>query len=77
MKKKDKKAPLSHISGVRKLKHTNSFTGTVAKYGVETSNEAELTSVSIYDIYIIKTYKSLPSLFIQDFNYLLYLTVYE
>ena len=56
MKKKDKKAPLSHISGVRKLKHTNSFTGTVAKYGVETSNEAELTSVSIYDIYIIKTY---------------------
>lgn len=41
-KKREKKAPMSQITGVRKLKHTNSFTGVVPKYGVEANNEEEL-----------------------------------
>lgn len=45
-KSRDKKAPMSQISGVRKLKHTNSFTGAVPKFGIETVHEDELISVS-------------------------------
>ena len=47
-KKEGKKAPMSQIVGVRKLKHTNSFTGVVPKYGVEPTDEAELTNVSYF-----------------------------
>ena len=46
--KKNKKTPMSQIVGVRKLKHTNSFTGVVPKYGVEATNEEELTKVKGY-----------------------------
>ena len=47
VKEKDgKKALMSQISGVRKLKHTNSFTGVVPKWGVEAKNEEELGNVS-------------------------------
>ena len=46
-KKKDKKTtPMSQISGVRKLKHTNSFTGMLPRYGVECANEEDLNKVS-------------------------------
>ncbi|PVD23029.1 hypothetical protein C0Q70_16290 [Pomacea canaliculata] len=38
----EKNRPMSEISGVRKLKHTNSFTGIVPKYGVETPHMEEL-----------------------------------
>lgn len=38
----EKNRPMSQISGVRKLKHTNSFTGIVPKYGVETPHMEEL-----------------------------------
>ncbi|KAK6180169.1 cAMP-specific 3',5'-cyclic phosphodiesterase 4D isoform X2 [Patella vulgata] len=34
--------PMSQISGVRKLKHANSFTGIVPRYGVETPHPQEL-----------------------------------
>jgi cAMP-specific phosphodiesterase 4 len=44
-KSRDKKAPMSHISGVRRLKHTNSFSAAVPKYGIESPNEEELSSV--------------------------------
>ncbi|KAL3867914.1 hypothetical protein ACJMK2_040758 [Sinanodonta woodiana] len=37
-----KKRPMTQIIGVRKLKHTNSFTGIVPKYGVETPYKEEL-----------------------------------
>ncbi len=47
-KKEKKKTPMSHIMGVRKLKHTNSFTGVVPKYGVEVSNEEEVSKVCIW-----------------------------
>ena len=43
---KKKKSPMSQISGVRKLKHTNSFTGVIPKWGVETNNEEQLANVS-------------------------------
>jgi cAMP-specific phosphodiesterase 4 len=52
-KKDGEHAPLSQISGVRKLKHTNSFTGVVPKYGVESSNEEELTKVCIVCLIIL------------------------
>ncbi|XP_036365375.1 cAMP-specific 3',5'-cyclic phosphodiesterase 4C isoform X4 [Octopus sinensis] len=39
---KDKNRPMCQISGVRKLKHTNSFTGVVPKHGVETPHREEL-----------------------------------
>ncbi|ELU18933.1 hypothetical protein CAPTEDRAFT_180250 [Capitella teleta] len=43
-KKREKKnAPMSEISGVRKLRHTNSFTGVVPRYGVDTLHEKELS----------------------------------
>ncbi|KAL8607195.1 hypothetical protein ACOMHN_009589 [Nucella lapillus] len=46
----EKNRPMSHISGVRKLKHANSFTGIVPKYGVETPHQEELgTSLSDMD----------------------------
>ena len=45
--KAGKRAPLSQISGVRKLKHTNSFTGVVPKFGVETKKPEELAKVSV------------------------------
>lgn len=45
-KKREKRAPMSQITGVRKLKHTNSFTGVVPKYGVEVANEEELSMVT-------------------------------
>ena len=49
-KKKDKKTtPMSQISGVRKLKHTNSFTGMLPRYGVECANEEDLNKVSNCD----------------------------
>ena len=41
----DKNRPMSQISGVRKLKHTNSFAGVVPKYGVETPHMEELAKV--------------------------------
>ncbi|XP_052255077.1 cAMP-specific 3',5'-cyclic phosphodiesterase 4C-like isoform X1 [Dreissena polymorpha] len=43
-KQKDtgKRRPMTQITGVRKLKHTNSFTGQVPKYGVETPHKEEL-----------------------------------
>lgn len=41
----EKNRPMSEISGVRKLKHTNSFTGIVPKYGVETPHMEELGKV--------------------------------
>lgn len=44
-KSRDKKAPMSQISGVRRLKHTNSFSAAVPKYGIESPNEEELSSV--------------------------------
>lgn len=43
---KEKNRPMCQISGVRKLKHTNSFTGVVPKYGVETPHKEELGKVS-------------------------------
>ncbi len=42
-----KKAPMSQITGVRQLKHTNSFTGVIPKFGVETKNDEEITKVRI------------------------------
>ncbi|XP_076439876.1 3',5'-cyclic-AMP phosphodiesterase 4C-like isoform X2 [Babylonia areolata] len=39
----EKNRPMSQISGVRKLKHTNSFTGIVPKHGVDTPHVQELT----------------------------------
>ena len=44
-KRKDRRTPMSQISGVRRLTHTNSFTGVVPKYGVESANEEELGKV--------------------------------
>ena len=41
----DKNRPMSQISGIRKLKHTNSFAGVVPKYGVETPHAEELGKV--------------------------------
>ena len=41
----DKNRPMSQISGIRKLKHTNSFAGVVPKYGVETPHTEELGKV--------------------------------
>lgn len=38
---------MTQITGVRKLKHTNSFTGQVPKYGVETPHKEELGKVKI------------------------------
>ena len=38
-------AAMSQISGVRKLRHVNSFTGAVPKYGVEVTDEDELAQV--------------------------------
>ena len=43
----EKDRPMSQISGVRKLKHTNSFTGIVPKHGVDTVHTEELGKVSI------------------------------
>lgn len=42
-----KRTPMSQIVGVRKLKHTNSFTGIVPRYGVETPHEEELGKVGM------------------------------
>lgn len=42
-----KSRPMTQITGVRKLKHTNSFTGQVPKYGVETPHKEELGKVII------------------------------
>ena len=37
---------MSQISGVRKLRHTNSFSGvTIPKYGIDVPNEEELSKV--------------------------------
>lgn len=44
---KDKSQPMSLISGVRKLQHGNSFSGSVPKYGVETPHREELALVSV------------------------------
>ncbi|XP_078575803.1 3',5'-cyclic-AMP phosphodiesterase 4C-like isoform X14 [Branchiostoma floridae x Branchiostoma japonicum] len=35
------KGPLSHVSGLRKLRHANSFTGIVPRFGVEVSADKE------------------------------------
>ncbi|RUS83329.1 hypothetical protein EGW08_008907 [Elysia chlorotica] len=40
-----KTRPMSQISGLRKLKHANSFTGIVPAHGVETPHKEELTKV--------------------------------
>lgn len=45
---KDKNRPMCQISGVRKLKHTNSFTGVVPKHGVETPHREELGKVLLF-----------------------------
>ena len=47
--KKKKQAPMSQISGVRKLKKTNSFTGTVPQWGipVDVKLEEQVEAVSI------------------------------
>ncbi len=45
-RRREKKTPMSHIMGVRRLKHTNSFTGVVPKYGVEVANEEALSKVN-------------------------------
>lgn len=41
-KETGKRHPMTQITGVRKLKHANSFTGVVPKYGVETPHKEEL-----------------------------------
>lgn len=41
----EKKAPMSKISGVRKLHHSNSFTGAVPRFGIEVEEELELAQV--------------------------------
>ncbi|KAL4236995.1 hypothetical protein ACF0H5_005379 [Mactra antiquata] len=41
-KEPGKRRPMTQITGVRKLKHTNSFTGQVPKYGVDTPHKDEL-----------------------------------
>ncbi|CAL1532200.1 unnamed protein product [Lymnaea stagnalis] len=41
----DKTRPMCQISGLRKLKHANSFTGIVPTHGVETPHKEELTKV--------------------------------
>ena len=46
--KDQKKHPMTQITGVRKLKHANSFKGIVPKYGVETPHKDELGIVSIH-----------------------------
>lgn len=46
-KEPGKRRPMTQITGVRKLKHTNSFTGQVPKYGVETPHKEELGKVRI------------------------------
>jgi hypothetical protein len=47
-KEKKTTTPMTLISGLRKLKHANSFSaGIVPKYGVETPHEQELGVVSI------------------------------
>jgi cAMP-specific phosphodiesterase 4 len=50
-KETGKRRPMTQITGVRKLKHTNSFTGQVPKYGVETPHKEELGKVLIEMIY--------------------------
>ena len=40
-----KHRPMTQITGVRKLKHTNSFTGSVPQYGVDTPHQEELGKV--------------------------------
>ncbi|XP_064606899.1 3',5'-cyclic-AMP phosphodiesterase 4C-like isoform X3 [Liolophura sinensis] len=41
-KKSDKQRPMSQISGIRKLRKTNSFSGNVPKFGVETPHTEQL-----------------------------------
>jgi len=43
-----KAAPMSQIVGVRRLHHSNSFTGAVPRYGVELEDDQELTQVQSY-----------------------------
>ncbi|XP_074643588.1 3',5'-cyclic-AMP phosphodiesterase 4C-like isoform X4 [Tubulanus polymorphus] len=44
--RKEKKTPMSQISGIRKLHHTNSLAGSaVPKYGVDTLHEQELSEL--------------------------------
>ncbi|XP_071148342.1 3',5'-cyclic-AMP phosphodiesterase 4C-like isoform X4 [Mytilus edulis] len=47
--KDSKKSPMTQIIGVRKMKHANSFTGIVPKYGVEPTN-ADLLAQTLTDI---------------------------
>ena len=51
---------MSQIVGVRKLKHTNSFTGVVPKFGVEPTNEGELTAVSTDGLHRLVLINSAP-----------------
>lgn len=44
-----RKSPMTQITGVRKIKHANSFTGTVPKFGVEPTN-ADLLSQHLAEI---------------------------
>lgn len=39
------KGPMTQIIGVRKIKHANSFTGMVPKFGVEPTNDELLSQV--------------------------------
>jgi len=41
----EKKSPMSKISGVRRLHHSNSFTGAVPRFGIEVEDELELAQV--------------------------------
>ncbi|XP_012942193.1 cAMP-specific 3',5'-cyclic phosphodiesterase 4D [Aplysia californica] len=44
-KASEKTRPMCQISGLRKLKHANSFTGMVPQHGVETQHKEELTKI--------------------------------
>lgn len=42
----NRKSPMTQITGVRKMKHANSFTGIIPKYGVEPTNADLLSQVN-------------------------------
>ena len=44
--KSKREPPMSQISGVRRLRHMNSFTGTVPKFGVPAVDDEGLKAVS-------------------------------
>ena len=46
IKRDTKQPPFSEISGLHKLRHTNSLSDVLPKFGVQCTNEEELTTVS-------------------------------